>query len=314
MKKNIVVAGCGHWGKNLVRNFHELGSLKYISDPDEALVNKISDEYKIESIGFEEALEKESIKGVVVAAPAKLHSEMAIKAIKKGKNVFVEKPLAMNNNEAIEMINVARENNVHLMVGHLLQYHPIFIELKKIIDSGKLGKIKHIYSNRLSLGKIRSHENVVWSFAPHDISMILSLVNRSPIDIKVNKHSFLRDKIADIASISLDFGNNLKSNINISWINPFKEQKLVVICEDGSLIFDDTLPWEKKLCLLNYKIAINGEESCIEKSDPAYIKIDFEEPLKKECKYFIELIDNKVEPRTDGYEGLEVLKVLTATD
>ena len=176
MIKNIAVIGCGHWGKNLVRNFAELGLLAAVCDPDKDLANRYAHQYEVANLSFAGVLENPAIDGVVLAVPAPLHAAMAVEAMNAGKHVYVEKPLAMNGVEAEAMINSANTNNVRLMVGHLLQYHPVFIALRELVYSGDLGALSYIYSNRLSFGKVRSEEDVIWSFAPHDISMILSLI------------------------------------------------------------------------------------------------------------------------------------------
>ena len=175
MKKNIAVIGCGHWGKNLVRNFAELGALVAVCDPNEKLAQSHAEQYNVGSFSFEAILANPAVEGVVLAVPAPLHADMAIEAMNARKHVYVEKPLAMNMIEAEAMIASAKENGVQLMVGHLLQYHPIFMAVRELVESGELGALSYVYSNRLSFGKVRSEEDVIWSFAPHDISMILSI-------------------------------------------------------------------------------------------------------------------------------------------
>jgi UDP-2-acetamido-3-amino-2,3-dideoxy-glucuronate N-acetyltransferase len=178
MKKNIAVVGCGHWGKNLVRNFYELEVLASICDPNIDIAKQYAEQYSVQNHSFSEIINNPSIQGVVLAVPAKYHAAMAIDAMKQGKHVFVEKPLAMNEAEATLMIKTAKENKVQLMVGHLLQYHPVFQKVKEMVLGGEIGEIDYMYSNRLSFGKVRAEEDVIWSFAPHDISMILSLTNQ----------------------------------------------------------------------------------------------------------------------------------------
>lgn len=308
--KNIAVVGCGHWGKNLVRNFYELGCLASICDPDTSLAKKISQQYNIPSNSYEEIINNSEIKGVVLAVPAPLHASLAIKAMSAGKHVYVEKPLAMNRVEAEAIIASAEENGVQLMVGHLLQYHPVFVSLKKIVKSGELGDLKYLYSNRLSFGKVRSEEDVIWSFAPHDISMILSLVGQEPERLRAESACILQDGIADTATIHMEFGSNLKGHVAVSWLHPFKEQKLVVVGEKAMAVFDDTHPWQEKLSVIQYEIDVTGKTPSTKKSDIEYKQVEVAEPLRQECKYFIALINGTVAPLTDGVEGLKVLKVL----
>ena len=216
MKKNIAVIGCGYWGKNLVRNFSELGALAAICEPNIELAESYNQKYNVLNLSFDEILNDSNINGVVLAVPASLHASMAIKAIKAKKHVYVEKPLAMNETEALAMISAAKDSNVQLMIGHLLQYHPVFIKVREIVKSKKLGTIRYIYSNRLSFGIVRSEENVIWSFAPHDISMILSLTGSIPNNVYTISSKILQSNISDIATIHMNFEANLKAHISVS--------------------------------------------------------------------------------------------------
>ena len=312
MKKNIAVIGCGYWGKNLVRNFSELGALLSICDPNHLIASTFAKKYNVKNNSFTEILNDSNIKGVVLAVPAELHASMAIDAMKKGKHVFVEKPLAMNEVEVELMIETAEKNDVQLMVGHLLQYHPIFKTIRKIIDSGDIGDLSYIYSNRLSFGKVRSKEDVIWSFAPHDISMILSLIGKEPKSVSVNSTCILQKEIADTATIYLEFEKGLKSHISVSWLTPYKEQKLVVVGKSAMLVFDDTKSWSEKLAFYSYKIEHYNNLPILKKSNDNYIKVNEEEPLKNECQHFIDVVEGDLKPLTNGAEGLKVLKVLSA--
>ena len=312
MKKNIAVVGCGHWGKNLIRNFYELGVLASICDPNIEIAEQYSKQYSVQNHLFSEIINDSNIEGVVLAVPAKHHAAMAIDAMKKGKHVFVEKPLAMNEAEATLMIKTAKENKVQLMVGHLLQYHPVFKKVKEIALDGEIGEINYIYSNRLSFGKVRTEEDVIWSFAPHDISMILSLANQEPEFITAHSTATLQDNIADTATIHITFKSGLKSHISVSWLHPYKEQRLVVIGKKAMLVFDDTKPWNEKLSIQRYQAEINQGSPNLKKDNLEFIKIIEDEPLKNECQHFIDVVENNVKPFTNVFEGLKVLKVLTA--
>ena len=312
MKKNIAVVGCGYWGKNLVRNFSELEALYSVSDVNSGTANNYANQYQVKNLSFDEVINDENTKGVVLTVPAKHHASMAIAAMKKGKHVFVEKPLALNEMDAKLMIETAKENKVKLMVGHLLHYHPIFKEIKKIVKEGQIGKLMYIQSNRLSFGKFRSEEDVVWSFAPHDISMILALANEKPKVVKCNSKSIIKENHGDIANIYMEFPSGLKSNISVSWINPNKEVKLVITGTSAMLIFDDTKPWDKKLSFISYDIKKTKNLIDINKSILKFIEISEEEPLKNECKHFLEVVKNNIQPLTDGIEGQKVVEVLSA--
>lgn len=312
MKKNIAVVGCGYWGKNLVRNFYELGVLAAICDPNQGLAQLYSTKYSVPNLSFEEVITNPLIEGVALAVPAASHADMAIAVMNSGKHVCVEKPLAMNNAEADKMLGCAAENGVQLMVGHLLQYHPAFIELKRLVSTDEIGEVHYMYSNRMSFGKVRSEEDVIWSFAPHDISMILALSGAEPSRVIAESSACLQDGIADIATLHLEFPCGLRAHVNVSWLNPYKEQKLVVIGSRGMLVFDDTQPWAQKLAIHRHVTDEFPESGNIARGDQAFIGFDELEPLRQECSHFIDVVSGLTSPRTDGKEGARVLSVLTA--
>jgi UDP-2-acetamido-3-amino-2,3-dideoxy-glucuronate N-acetyltransferase len=312
MKKNIAVVGCGHWGKNLVRNFAELGALVAVCDPNDELAKTYAKEYNIDNLSFAAIISDATIEGVVLAVPAPLHSSMAIEVMNAGKHVYVEKPLAMNRIEAEAMIASAKKNGVQLMVGHLLQYHPIFMAVRELVESGELGALSYVYSNRLSLGKVRSEEDVIWSFAPHDISMILSLTGQEPELVRTESSCILQPHIADTATVHMEFKSALKAHVSVSWLHPFKEQKLVVVGQSGMAVFDDTKPWNEKLALYRHIVQTTGGLPSLEKAEVEYLEVPQSEPLKNECQHFINVVSENAVPLTDGDEGLSVLKVLSA--
>jgi UDP-2-acetamido-3-amino-2,3-dideoxy-glucuronate N-acetyltransferase len=312
VKKNIAVVGCGHWGRNLVRNFSELDALAAVCDPNAELAQKYAKDYAVSNFSFLEIINDASIEGVVLAVPARLHASLAVEAMNAGKHVYVEKPLAMNQIEARQMIDTSNKMNVRLMVGHLLQYHPIFIAVRDLVVSGELGDLNYIYSNRLSFGKVRSEEDVIWSFAPHDISMILSLTGENPEFVRTESSSILQANIADTATVHMAFKSGLKGHISVSWLHPYKEQKLVLIGESAMVIFDDTQSWGKKLALYRYSAEITGEAPILDKADVQYIDVDQSEPLRNECQHFIDVVNSGMTPLTNGDEGLRVLNVLSA--
>ena len=312
MKKNIAVVGCGHWGKNLVRNFAELDALAAVCDPNDKLAQSYAEQYNVGNLSFADILANPTIEGVVLAVPAPLHAVMAIEAMNAGKHVYVEKPLAMNRIEAEAMIASARENDVQLMVGHLLQYHPIFVAVRGLVESGELGCLSYVYSNRLSFGKVRSEEDVIWSFAPHDISMILSLTGKEPEVVRTESSCMLQPNIADTAIVHMEFKSDIKAHISVSWLHPFKEQKLVVVGQAGMTVFDDTKPWNEKLSLYRHIVQTTDGLPSLKKAEVEYLKVPQSEPLKNECQHFIDVIRDNAVPLTDGDEGLSVLKVLSA--
>jgi UDP-2-acetamido-3-amino-2,3-dideoxy-glucuronate N-acetyltransferase len=311
----VAVIGSGYWGKNLVRNFHQLDALGLICDKNESVLSQFKEQYPEVDVNseYQDVLTRTDIEGVVIAAPAVMHHSMAKEALLAGKHVYVEKPLTLIEKEGEELINLAKGKKRVLMVGHLLQYHPVFARLREMVGEGELGRINYIYSNRLSLGKIRIEENVMWSFAPHDISMILSLAGEKPNSISATGGNYLHAKIADVTTTHLEFPSGLRAHIFVSWLHPFKKQELVVIGDKKMAVFDDTKPWEDKLLVYPHEIHWSGNIPTPSKADAVQIVVPQSEPLRAECQHFLDCITNDKQPFTDGKEGLEVLKVLNAS-
>ena len=311
----VAVVGAGYWGKNLVRNFHSLGALACVCDTDETVLASFREQYPgVKTVlTLPEALGTEGVTGVVVATPAERHHVQAREALLAGKHVYVEKPLVLKEEQAEELIALAAEKKLVLMVGHLLQYHPAFLELKKLVAAGELGRINYICSHRLNLGKVRREENILWSFAPHDISMILSLAESEPDSVMAAGANYLHQRIADVTTTHLEFPSGLKAHIFVSWLHPFKEQKLVVVGEKKMVVFDDTKPWADKLLLYPHEIHWENNAPVPAKADHYRIDLPEAEPLKLECAHFLECVSQGKTPRTDGAEGLRVLKVLNAS-
>ena len=314
VKKNIAVIGTGYWGKNLVRNFYQLGTLRAMCDSTPETLAAMSKQYKgVETTtSYQHVLDDKEIEGIVIATPAETHFNLAEQALNAGKDVYVEKPLVLNEDDGEKLIALAKEKERILMIGHLLHYHPAFIRLKEMTKAGDLGRINYIYSNRLNLGKIRREENILFSFAPHDISMILSLAGELPESVMATGGSYLHKKIADVTTTHLNFSSGLKAHIFVSWLHPFKEQKLVVVGDKKMAVFDDTKPWDEKLLIYSHSIEWKNGSPTPLKAAPEKVLIDEEEPLRSECTYFINSIKNRKDPYTNGTEGLNVLKVLNA--
>ena len=311
--KNIAVIGSGYWGKNLVRNFFELGVLKTICDLDEVILEEFQDKYPNVHIttSFQDVLDDEEIQGVVIATPAILHYKMAKKALEHGKDVFVEKPLSLDLSDVEDLINISEKNMSILMVGHILQYHPAVVKLQEIIEEGYLGKIQYIYSNRLNLGKFRTEENILWSFAPHDVSVILMLLNEMPNCISSHAGTYLNKNIADVTLTTMEFSSGVKSHIFVSWLHPYKEQKLVVVGSERMAVFNDMV--DTKLLIYPHEIEWVDRIPVPLMKDPEPVEIVSEEPLKEECKHFINCIKTRKKPKTDGNEGYNVLKILQSS-
>ena len=309
----IAVIGSGYWGKNLVRNFHELGALRLICDKSETVLEHFKNQYPELDVcsTLTDVLGRKDIEGVVIATPAETHFTLTREALFAGKHVFVEKPLSLTEEDAQNLVKLAEKNRLTLMVGHLLYYHPAVIKLKELIDSGELGKIQYLYSNRLNIGKIRTEENILWSFAPHDVSAILMLLGEMPETVYATGGSYLQHHIPDTTLTTLDFPSGVKAHIFVSWLHPFKEQKLVVVGNKKMAVFDDVS--EEKLLLYPHKIEWQQRIPVAAKAEAELIPIDTKEPLKAECRHFLECIAEGRTPRTDGHEGLRVLKILQAS-
>lgn len=313
MDKNIAVIGCGYWGKNLVRNFAELGSLHTICDSNSEVLRKLKAIYPGVNIetSFEKVLANEEIKGVIISSPAALHYSMARQALLAGKDVFVEKPLSLTVKEGEEIVKLAEEKNKILMVGHVLEYHPGIVKLKQMVDGGELGKINYIYSSRLNLGKFRTEENILWSFAPHDISVILLMLNELPQQVSAHGGCYLHPHIADVTVTTMSFANGVRGHIFVSWLHPYKEQKLIVVGDKRMAVFDDVAP-EKKLVLYEHGIEWIDRVPVPRKQEATVVQFTMSEPLKLECEHFINCLETRSRPRTDGSSGLKILKVLDA--
>lgn len=308
--KNVAVIGCGYWGKNLVRNFYELEALAAVCDPVEAVAENFSKQYDVPAKSWSEVLSDNSIKGVVLAIPAPLHAQLCCEAIKAGKDVYVEKPLALTEAEGEEIKTVLAKSSQILLVGHLLQYHPAIEKIKELMIDDTIGALKYIRSHRFNMGKIRHEENVLWSFAPHDFSVIHSLAN-SPIDsLHAYKQCLFNDTIADRVDVNIVFDSGAQAEVCVSWVHPFKEQKLVVGGEKGMLVFDDTFPLQEKLKLYRHNYARNGKIIVTEKAEPEAIILPSVEPLKSECQHFIDCMRSRQQPRTNIEEGMAVVHML----
>jgi UDP-2-acetamido-3-amino-2,3-dideoxy-glucuronate N-acetyltransferase len=248
-KIKLAIIGCGKWGKNHVKTSYKLlgGNLKIIYDVDKNNFENakiISDKLNFTS-DFNDILTSTEINSVIIATPANTHFEIAKKCLLHNKNVLVEKPITLISDEAKELVKIANDKKLILMVGHVLLYHPAILEMKKNIDNGKIGKLQYIYSNRLNLGTIRSEENILWSFAPHDISLMQFFTNSQPIEVSARGAAYVQPHIEDTTLTYLVYPNNVRAHIYVSWLHPFKEHRLVVIGDKGMLVFDDVVKTEK---------------------------------------------------------------------
>jgi UDP-2-acetamido-3-amino-2,3-dideoxy-glucuronate N-acetyltransferase len=311
-KPQVAVVGCGYWGKNLVRNFHELGALRVVCDPRREALDEALAKYNVTAeTCIDTVLSNSEVDGVVIAAPAAQHYDLARKSLTAGKDVYVEKPLALHAEEGGKLTALATEQKKILMVGHILLYHPAILELKRLISSGELGQIQYIYSSRLNLGKLRTEENIFWSFAPHDISAILYLLDEVPVRVSSHGGSYLNSQIVDTTLTTCDFRSGAKAHIFVSWLHPFKEQKLAIVGSKKMAVFDDVQS-ERKLMLYSHRIDWLNRVPVACRDDGQIVTLSQDEPLRRECEHFLDCMRTREVPRSDGESGRRVLEVLEA--
>jgi UDP-2-acetamido-3-amino-2,3-dideoxy-glucuronate N-acetyltransferase len=310
----VAVIGCGHWGKNIVRNFSELGALVALSDADSATAVRLGQDFAVPVRTYDAILADPDIQAVALATPASQHAGHARRALEAGKHVFVEKPLALTVAEGRDLMALACKTGRTLMVGHLLRYHPVVVKLLELVDAGRLGTIKHLTSNRLSLGKLRTEEDVLWSFAPHDLSIIMALLGgKMPLRVMAEGTSVLNGKSADFASIHMKFAGGVSASVFVSWLNPFKEHKLSVIGTEAHAVFDDTATdWADKFRLHDHRVDYRNGCPVAVWAEPERIVAERREPLREECTHFLDAVRSGIAPRTDAAEALRVLSVLDA--
>lgn len=310
----LAVIGAGYWGRNLVRNYRELGALRLVCETDPAaraaIMTAHPDVTVVETI--DAVLTDTQVDAVAIATPAATHGVLVARALAAGKHVFVEKPLCLDLAEARMLAAEADRHGRVLMVGHMLLYHPAFLALKQAIGSGRLGDLRYLYSMRLSLGKIRREENALWSFAPHDVSMILALTERMPRRVTANGGAYLTDGVADTSLSHLAFDDRLQAHIFVSWLNPYKDQRLVVVGSRGMIVFNDVEPAAGKLLYYPHQVGWHGDIPTVAKADAEAIPYEPAEPLRRECEHFLDCIRDGRRPTSDAHEGIRVLTVLDA--
>jgi UDP-2-acetamido-3-amino-2,3-dideoxy-glucuronate N-acetyltransferase len=311
-KTNVAVVGVGYWGKNLVRNFHDLGVLTALCDAEESVETNYRRQYADVTFyrEFAKVLSDPAITAVALATPAVTHYEMARAALEAGKDVLVEKPLAVDVKHGEDLVRIADKQGRILMVGHILRYHPAILKLQQLIRNGALGKINYLYSNRLNIGKIRTEENILWSFAPHDISVMLSLLNEMPTRVSCQGSAYLNHDVCDVTLSHFNFPSGVQAHIFVSWLHPVKEQRLVVVGSEKMAVFDDTA--DDKLVLYPHKVEWRNRVPMAVKANGEPVELEDREPLRAECQHFIECVDARTSPVSDGAEGLRVLRVLDA--
>jgi len=312
-QKSVALVGCGKWGRNIARNLAQLGALRIICDADENNVASVATEFGAEfTKDFRNVLSAPEINAVVIATPATTHAALGTDAIKAGKHVYLEKPIAVSTSDAKALAALATERGRVLMVGHLLQYHPGFLQLLELVRAGTLGKISYVCSNRLNPGVVRVEENVLWSLAPHDFSMVLALLGEEPCAVTAHGAAILRPQIVDLATVHMTFPSGARAQIYCSWLNPFKEHKLTVIGEKAMAVFDDTpRDWKhKSLTLFGHKVVTKNAVPQLVKGEETIVKFEEREPLRDELVHFLECVATGAVPRTGAREAIPVLEAL----
>ncbi len=314
----VGVIGYGYWGPNLVRNFNRLADLKVCCDLDEGNRAKIGSLYPDVAVvrDFDEMLGMD-VDAVVIATSAPSHYELAKKALGAGKHVFVEKPITLSTETAQELVALADEKKLTLMVGHLLEYHAAVNEVKRYIESGELGQVRYVYSQRLNLGKVRQDENALWSLAPHDISIILYLLGEEPDEVTCRGESYLTEGVQDVVFCTLHFGSGKLANVHVSWLDPHKMRKLTVVGTKKMLVFDDMESTDK---IWIYDKGVGDGEGYLSYGEDVRLRfgditipfVQMVEPLATECRHFLDCVESGQTPRSDGRDGLRVLKVVEA--
>jgi UDP-2-acetamido-3-amino-2,3-dideoxy-glucuronate N-acetyltransferase len=313
VKPGVACVGAGYWGRNLVRTFADLGALAWVCELNPQTRAELGARYPSVKVTdrLDRVLEDPAVTAVAIATPAETHGEITRRALLAGRDVLVEKPLSLSVDEAEQLADLAAQRTRILMVGHLLWYHPAVQRLKALIDEGELGRIQYLYSNRLNLGRIRREENILWSFAPHDISVILGLLGETPSTIDAFGGNYLREHIADVTVSVLSFPSGIKAHIFVSWLHPYKEQKLIVVGDRKMAVFDDTEP-VGKLVLYPHTITWSNQLPVPTRAEAEPVPVESGEPLWNECMHFLECVRTRQTPKTDGHEAMRVLRVLDA--
>jgi UDP-2-acetamido-3-amino-2,3-dideoxy-glucuronate N-acetyltransferase len=311
----VAVLGCGGWGMNHVRVWHEMGLLALVCDPDPTRLSEISRAFPNIPVSPDpdDAFRREDLAAIVIATPAVSHAELALDALDAGKDVLVEKPLAVAVADAEKVVDLAEARQRILMVGHVLEYHPAVLKLRELIEEGALGKLLYLYSNRLNFGRVRTEENALWSFAPHDIALLLRLLGEMPEEVAVRGAAHLNDGVADASLMSLQFPKSVPAHVFVSWLHPFKEHRFVAVGDRQTAVFDDTAPWAEKLLLFPSQVEwVGGKVPIARKAEAIPVPLEAAEPLRAECEAFVRAIASREAPLTDGVSGLGVLRVLAA--
>jgi predicted dehydrogenase len=311
MEPRIAVLGCGYWGSNHIRTLKALGALHAVSDVNPARAEGFASEQDCLAIEPEALFVRSDIDAIVMALPPQFHADMAVRAVQGGKDVLVEKPIALTVADAERSVKAAADNGRVFMVGHVLRFHPAFETLKALIDNGELGEVRYIHSHRLGLGKFHTENDALWDLAPHDLSMILAITGTEPIEVR-GEGAALLDNLSDFAHLHMRFPNGLRSHLFASRLNPYRERRLTVVGTKAMAVFDDVEPWERKLAVYRHAVWQDSGQWAFTTNEPSYVAVGEGMPLTRELEHFIQCIETRAEPRTSGEEAIRVLRILTA--
>ncbi|AMY02067.1 Gfo/Idh/MocA family oxidoreductase [Mesorhizobium ciceri] len=311
MKPRIAVLGCGYWGSNHIRTLKALGALHAVSDTNRARAEGFASEQDCLAIEPDQLFVRDDIDAIVMALPPQFHADLAVRAVENGKDVLVEKPIALTVADAERAVQAAKDNGRVFMVGHVLRFHPAFETLKGLIDKGELGEVRYIHSHRLGLGKFHTENDALWDLAPHDLSMILAITGTEPIEVR-GEGAALLDNLSDFAHLHMRFPNGLRSHLFTSRLNPYRERRLTVVGTKAMAVFDDVEPWERKLAVYRHAVWQDSGQWAFTTNEPSYVAVAQGMPLTRELEHFIHCIETRAEPRTSGEEAIRVLRILTA--
>ncbi len=324
MAVRIGQVGIGYWGKNLLRNFMSLPDVEVATacDRQESIIKDVSRQYPgiATTTDFDVLLRDDSIEGIVIATETPFHFRMARAALEAGKHVFVEKPMAQRVAEAEQLVDLAESKDLRLMVGHLLLYHPAFRFVEDLIDRGELGDVYYLYSVRVNLGIIRQRENALESLAPHDLSVALRFLNAEPVAVSANGQAYIQKNVEDVAFAIVHFEDGKLAHLHTSWLDPHKVRKVTVVGSEKMAVIDDVATTEKVRIYDKgvdvkpgeQRYADYAEAMTLRSGDIHIPKIDMREPLQLECAHFVECIRSGATPRSDGRNGLSVVRILAA--
>jgi len=319
-KPRIGTIGLGAWGWNVGRCFYELPDCELVACCDLSESRRTAAEKNWPGVKtyptVDEMFTFTELDAVVVSSPAITHYPLVRKALLADYDVFVEKPFTLNVEHAEELLHLSEVRSRILMVGHLMEYHPVVEELRNLILSGELGDIYYIYTQRVNLGRIRGDENALWSFAPHDISQILYMLGLSPVDVSARGQSFIQSGIEDVVFLSLFFENRIMAHIHISWLDPHKTRTTTIVGSKRMAVFDDTAVSEKLRIYDSFatpqQARSYGEAIQVRFGDIRIPRVSAAEPLKLECQHFLDCVTKRMRPRSDAHDGLRVIRILEA--